>query len=354
MGKGDSKRNSGKRRWKRQNHHNQMAAASMNDIVEQVRADGFSHQPTNNISKDVTKMFKIDSGPEPNQPLDPKRFHKGPNQPMALIDQMKVDRMVRYGIPETKKETNDDEVFDLWNDAIKPQYTKPAVLVTKKTYNIPVLIQPHSGQSINPSLKAQEDLMKTIVEQVEIKRKDHGPRKNAPILVKQVKPRSKKQAEEFRQVKAIRDAKAKAIDSRNAGKYFREAIKYGNIEQPLILSKRRAEFEETKSKIARGEKLPTKRHLGRTKYQARALDFKELDEVEPKSSRVVATNEALREQYDSVYRRGLLEPMTKRRLKKRFSLPPIKYHSDPNQSRRDAQIGLTDTFGIIGDLRKKK
>jgi hypothetical protein len=86
MGKGDSKRNSGKRRWKRQNHHNQLAAASMNDIVEQVRADGFSHQPTNNISKDVTKMFKIDSGPEPNQPLDPKRFHKGPNQPMALID----------------------------------------------------------------------------------------------------------------------------------------------------------------------------------------------------------------------------------------------------------------------------
>jgi len=98
------------------------------------------------------------------------------------------------------------------------------------------------------------------------------------------------------------------MEARNAGKYMREAIRFHDHEHPKILNQRRKEIEERKEKMAEGEILPTKRYLGKRKYRARALDFKELSEIDPKTSRVEATNEALREQFDSVYRRGMLEP----------------------------------------------
>jgi len=56
--------------------------------------------PTNNLSKDVTTMFKIDTDPDQKSKLDPKRFKKGAMRPMAKIDEIKVNKMLRYGIPE--------------------------------------------------------------------------------------------------------------------------------------------------------------------------------------------------------------------------------------------------------------
>lgn len=141
---------------------------------------------------------------------------------------------------------------------------------------------------------------------------------------------------------------------RNTGKYFREAVKFADVEHPKELRQRQQEKLERKIKMEKGEMLPTKRYLGKRTYKARALDFKELDEIEPKSSKVEATSEALREQFDSVYRRGLLEPYNEKRIKKRNTLPAVKYHSNPNQARIDAQAGLTETFGIIGDIGKRK
>lgn len=93
-------------------------------------------------------------------------------------------------------------------------------------------------------------------------------------------------------------------------------------------------LEEIAGKMANGEMLPTKRRLGGTKYRARAQDFKELEEIEPKTSKVEATSEALREQFDSVYRRGLLEPQYRGKFKKRNHLPPWKFHRDPTEFHR--------------------
>jgi hypothetical protein len=53
--------------------------------------------------------------------------------------------------------------------------------------------------------------------------------------------------------------------------------------------------EERAKKMQSGEMLPTKRHIGSRKYKARAMDFRDMDEIEPKTSRVEATSEALRE-----------------------------------------------------------
>ena len=38
---------------------------------------------------------------------------------------------------------------------------------------------------------------------------------------------------------------------------------------------------EIKKKIAKGEMLPTRRQIGHRRYEARAQEFKEIDEVDP-------------------------------------------------------------------------
>jgi hypothetical protein len=310
------------------------------------------HLPTTNISKDVTTLFKIDTQPENEKALDPNRFRKRKNRPMAKIDEMKVNKMLRYGIPEDPK-PNKDGLYDLWgNSSKKPVKAKPVHNNTKKTYHIPALLKPHSGQSINPSLKAQKDLMQVIVDQVEIKKPERPSKKVIPIEPKKQRPKTKKEAIEFAKRDEQKKAKAQELDSRNAGKYMREAVKYAKIKYPQLIEQRQKEIEERKEKMASGDMLPTKRHIGKRKYQARAMDFKELDEIDPKTSHVEATNEALREQFDSVYRRGMLEPYNTKRMKKRHNLPPVKFHQDPNRAHREKQNGWNDTFGVI-DSRMK-
>lgn len=85
------------------------------------------------------------------------------------------------------------------------------------------------------------------------------------------------------------------IDSRNAAKYMREAVQFSTIIHPKELEDKQMAIEERARKMEAGEMLPTKRHIGARKYKARAMDFKELDEIEPKTSKVEATSEALRE-----------------------------------------------------------
>lgn len=191
--------------------------------------------------------------------------------------------------------------------------------------------------------------MQKIVEQVEIKRGTPKPKKIRPLVAQKVKARSKKQAEEFKKVEELRKEKEKQIDSRNAAKYMREAVKFATEVHPKMLEEKMMAIEERTKKMEAGDMLPTKRHLGARKYKARAQDFKELDEIEPKTSKVEATSEALREQFDSVFRRGLIEPSYTGKSKKRNHLPPIKYHNDPSELHREVQGTLRQQqgFGII-------
>ncbi len=77
--------------------------------------------------------------------------------------------------------------------------------------------------------------MKTIIQQVEIKRVDHGGSKIIPLPEKKIKPNSKKQAEEFRLAELKKQEKLKEIDMRNTGKYFKEALKYATVDHPKEL-----------------------------------------------------------------------------------------------------------------------
>ena len=77
--------------------------------------------------------------------------------------------------------------------------------------------------------------MQRIVDQVEIKRATPKPRKPKPIVAQKVKPRTKKQAQEFKKVDDLKKEKEREIDSRNAAKYMREAIKFSQEIHPKMI-----------------------------------------------------------------------------------------------------------------------
>ena len=129
---------------------------------------------------------------------------------------------------------------------------------------------------------------------------------------------------------------------------MREAVHYATKIKPQLLEERQKELEDRRKAIEEGDMLPTKRHLGKRKYQARALEFRELEDIDPKLKNVDATNEALREQYDSIYRRGLLEPFNTQRAKKKGSLKPIKWVTNPNKRWKEANQARGGAFGVIG------
>lgn len=74
MGKGQARKSNGKRKWKRHSHLNKLMEMGMEEIKETIRRDGMDNTAKSQMSKDVTKMFVIDSGDNARKALDPNRF----------------------------------------------------------------------------------------------------------------------------------------------------------------------------------------------------------------------------------------------------------------------------------------
>lgn len=104
---------------------------------------------------------------------------------------------------------------------------------------------------------------------------------------------------------------------------------------------------EIKKKIAKGEMLPTRRQIGQRRYEARAQEFKEMDEVDPVASRAGASLEPLREQFDGIYRRGLLEPERIHRKKNKWRMPKLTYVNMQDDSWTTQNKSKKGDFGIV-------
>ena len=87
-----------------------------------------------------------------------------------------------------------------------------------------------------------------------------------------------------------------------------------------------------------------KRMLGKRRYESRPQDFKEMDDVKPTLLQVESASVPLRDQFDSIYRRGLMEPRTYTRLKK-SRMPKIKYHNRKNLTWKERNEG-GEKFGL--------
>lgn len=346
MPKGKSRRNIGKRKWRRNKSTNPVQDMYLNQAKEVL-----AEEPSNPIKKlkvdNVTSLFKIDTTPNNKVKLDKDRFKKRIELPLAKLDEKKVEDLVKKAKKDPKiLERNninnqENEIFDLWgSEAKKPLREKPNKK-KKHEVDVPTVIPPHPGQSINPSLKAQKELMELVVEQTELKKGEYGSKKVkiGNFQKKRTKIKSKKQEEHIKKVRELQEKKQREKDERLAGKYlldFRKKME----EKPKLLEKKRVVREKIKEKIKNGMILPTKRKIGQRRYKGRALEFKELDEVDPKLANAGANQEALREQFDGIFRKGMLEPYSETKAKKRGNLPEFKYHTNPNLTWEEREKGI--------------
>lgn len=163
MGKGQSRKTAGKRKWKRHSHLNKMMDIGMEEIKETIRREGMDNTPKSKMPTDVTKMFVIDSGDNSKKALDPNRFKPKPAGLISKNAEKQINKIIKNGLPDNSH-LEKEGVFDIWGSEVKPLTVKPVIPDTKKTYHIPAIIKPHSGQSINPSIKAQHELMQKIVD----------------------------------------------------------------------------------------------------------------------------------------------------------------------------------------------
>ena len=74
MGKGQSRKGTGKRKWKKHSHLNKLMEIGMQEIKETIRKEGFDNTPKSQMPTDVSKMFVIDAGDSSKKGLDPNRF----------------------------------------------------------------------------------------------------------------------------------------------------------------------------------------------------------------------------------------------------------------------------------------
>ena len=93
--------------------------------------------------------------------------------------------------------------------------------------------------------------------------------------------------------------------------------------------------------------LPTRRQIGKRRYEARAQDFKEIDEVDPQASHAGASLEPLREQFDGIFRRGLLEPERLKMKRNKWRMPKVTYVNMQDDSWANQNRGKKGKFGIV-------
>ena len=348
------KRVSLKTKWRKHKHTDFLKDKLMEEIKEEIK-DGMNPAKKLKVGP-VSSLFSIQTKPdaELRAQLNPDRFKKKKTRPLAKLDAEKVEQLVKLSKEELTKrmdrtapEDKEPEYFDLWGDSTKkPRVTKP-VHKSSKQVKVPVMIQPHGGQSINPSLGDQKALMKLVVDQVEKKSKKYteGKVKQRVVNRKKMKPKTKKQAEHFKRHQKEKKEKERERNEKLVAKHLKE-YKQEQAEKAIRQEERKKLRAAIKQKLKSGLLLPTSRHLGKRRYEARALEFKQLEEVEPRLMGAEATTEPLREHFDGIYRRGLLEPMTRKNAKKRNRLPKIKYHTDPNLSWKERNDEI-QKFGIL-------
>jgi len=354
-----TRRRAGKSKWRKQKHADNLKEQFMEEAKKQIQEHGGVTAKKKLKVGNVTSLFKIETekNAEIKAKLDKNRFKVEVSTTRSFNETRTIKKLAKRALPELKKlienpEEKEPEVFDLWGDSVKKvRVAKPVHEENKKNLEVPTLIVPHGGQSINPSLGDQKALMNFVVEQVELKERQFTSNKTKETKKRRrIRAKGKKKRAHLERNEKIRQQKFREKEERKSILYINEYKEELKQQQEALAEKRKLRAS-IKDKIKNGAILPTKRYLGKRRYQARAQDFKEIDEVEPQLAKNGATLEPLREQFDGIYRRGLLEPRQLKRKKRRHRLAKVKFHRNPNLTWKEKQNGMR-SFGIIRGSKK--
>lgn len=162
----------------------------------------------------VTSLFTINTDPSKSMQkrLKKDRFKRqlieGEFSKHEDLEIKKITKKLASSVDaNASKKQEKPEVFDIWDtDSFVKE--KPNVAPNSKKLNTPVLIPPHAGQSINPTLQSQQELMALVVSQVEKRQGLYREKHLKPIKSgKQLTKKQKIHLEKIDQVKAEKEKK---------------------------------------------------------------------------------------------------------------------------------------------------
>lgn len=334
----------GKKRWRRN-----IDVTNLLDEVENLK-----HQEK--LQKEVQEKLKnkslyfIDEKPDAKikerQALDPNRFKKKERE-LTETEMKAVGRLAHKMMKKDEKKSNrmeakvpvQDEEEDPWAEEPKKKSQ------TSTGVKAPAVLPPHEGQSYNPTYKAHKDLLNKVIEEEVIKEKtkeavEYLDRvKPEQVVRKKVKTHSLKERLEAREKAQRKFKKQQDHDFIYLKKISREMDK--NQEDHKKKLEEQAKEDEQEEKLISEGRLIKGRKLNRNKYAFQGSDFQLAGDLASNLRSIKVTGSIARDQFDSIYRRGLIEQTTYGKKKKRKSkLPKIKYHNTDRNRRDDDDDNL--------------
>lgn len=333
----------GKKRWRRN--------IDVTNLVDEVEA--IKHQEK--LQKEVQEKLKnkslyfIDEKPDEKlkqrQPLDPNRFKKKERE-MTESEIKAVGRLAHKMIKKDEKKAKRMEAKVPVQDDEDPWGEEPSTTQTTSTgAKAPAVLPPHEGQSYNPTYKAHKELLQRVIEEEVIKEKAKEAveyldrEKPEQIVRKKVKTHSLKERLEAREKEKRKFKKQQDHDYIYLKKICREMDKNEEEHQKKLEQQAKEDAEEKKliseGKLVKGPKL------NRNKYEFQGSDFQLATDLASNLRSIKVTGSIARDQFDSIYRRGLIEKTSYGKKKKKKSrIPKIKYHNTDRNRRNDDDDNL--------------
>lgn len=225
---------SGKKKWKRASDTQALQLQDLQEARAQVR------EASKPKSGDKAPLFKIEVQADAGlkKRLDKDRFKRKDREEEVSKTEAKLLRRTEKGLEEQAREPAPSDrlddaqpKIDVWNENLNIVYKKPVLEGIGKAYEVPKTLKPHGGQSYNPSLEDQTQLMSLVVERgteeeekARARSQTRKPKKQltkrAPVVLP--KPRSKAEALMNEEHARAREKKQKERDLAGFDDFVRE------------------------------------------------------------------------------------------------------------------------------------
>lgn len=223
----------GKKKWSKQSNTDQLQLHELKQTQKNAR--DLSNKKIEKKPKSAGFKIQIEPDQAMKKRLEKDRF-KAKKYELTSKSEIKKARAAEKSLKvlekekEIKKEipkhSDPSTDFDLWGEDLRILHPKPQVK-TLKELEVPTIVTPHAGQSYNPAVDAQLNLMEQIVEQAEEKprifktksekaeERDLKALKAGNLAKRAPKPRSEKERKMMEEHQKQRDKKKAALEAKN-------------------------------------------------------------------------------------------------------------------------------------------
>ncbi|KAL4468919.1 hypothetical protein ABPG72_009739 [Tetrahymena utriculariae] len=330
----------GTKRWRK----NLDASDLHEKIIQENKKEFDENQAKEKIEKNEKITFSIDTTGDKKMKivLEKNRFHKkidesnnskNEEKKLKILAKKLQENQIKPKkdddkIQEERNNQEEEEVNDAWDEEAEQQRKKPLI---QKKQKIAHLIVPTSGMSYNPSFKEHQETIEEAIRLEDEDLKDRNIQKIQKLRKKKKDLKVYLQVQKLKREQTMNPVQRQKKEERrlahqaNLIKQFKKEINQEEQDQEAQLEnlKKKKEAEnQIKEKLGYNFK-PEK--LGKKRYNQKGQDFV-LEEDLPDNLRTVQpAGSLLRDEYESVFRKGLLEPKNYFQKDKKSKIPAIKY-----------------------------